>query len=1368
MALGSLDSLAADVAKAAGSKRQPSRRSGGTSGDLTVRGHRTRTPVVTRPYSPSEPVSPVQRGIRRELDFLAPLKTAIKQAYYNGVKPDYLSLRKTFGKQGAALAETAFIKHIAGEEDLKEPEDLTNAILLATGAGGALRLAGGLTARAVGGAVLKEGAETVESGVLKRFLAGAVKKAEPAAVATVRKGVAQAASRAPLPVKVAAKAAGKAAVYPIKHPFTSPLAIETPAALTHGGIGVHPGQFLAALEGKGTFAKAAGAISGGLSHVSPLLGEATNVAANALPSVFLTGKAGVNAVEGHPAQLNKLLEEWKKTGVLPALVEGGPSKALAAFGAHPIFGALEASGAVAAAGRTAGIAARALPGKVGAMENRPLIPIEGTPTKVDRGRYSPDLTRQYFPRYGQRARDKRVPSIAPNSLKGQHFLKEAINRETVGNRAVEVMRTRESLRALKDLLPRKGPTVRIGGHVYGKLDRATADIVGLAVERIVRDPSKFAEDLPAYKRMIEEAGRERDNLTGNLIMGPEELKRNKENVKILERGIKRASPEHVVDAANAFIELQKPLLQHMVEVGLITPERAAQASVIPHARIHMGASHGEPHALYKDLENQIQASRREFSGEARAHLGPPAPDGKPGGFVGAHKTAKDRLASAEAGYVQAERSLATARADLKLPKTEKGRPKAIQRVGRAKATVDAAKKRVGVAKAEVRQTGAVLQTEARRLGKEGKRKLGPLEAQLKQAKKNGPRLVDEHGYPLTYEQVHAHMAKSGIEPPGFLSQTPPVAGDYFQPNLGGASLGKGTRTGATALGGTHLFYIEGLARTIRKAVGFTARMEAWNHIISKYGTVLLHAKTWAEGKKAIAHPEAYGLDPRVKWRAVPRYPLHAKKAEMEGALEHQDPTTGGDIVSGVVYDALKEARAETPNASLDPQTEIAFIPDIQAKQLMADAAPSGLGLKGTQAATTVFKRAVLPFSPNFYIGNGVDNAIRTVLAGINPAHLVFGKAAERALSPEDKAKLAQGAFFSSVDVVAPHRSVANVVTADNRLAQSLRDAAEWSQKHGAKQAALKFGPKALSDLSHYFLTTNAYVTEVLPQRGVIGKLAIAEWQATGHSLVSAVKDVQAVADNFAKGVASDPARLIAAQKGIERVLGNYSRMSPAARKVLSNVMPFWTWTRAAYTYVYLTMPIHHPVQTSFIAAASNATRLERESYGLDKQGDRPLPNFLQGGIPDSGDRSVWPTASINSFGFAGGPLSGVTGGIGAQVRTALQAVEGVSGWKQSVIPGSEQDHLIAAGAAVLGGIFPGFNALVEEKNGKKAFNPHLSLPHPYDHGYLEYLREPKQTITVPATGSGGGSSGAGGVDYGKVFSGGSGSGVDYAKVFGGG
>ena len=184
--------------------------------------------------------------------------------------------------------------------------------------------------------------------------------------------------------------AGQAVALPAKRPLTAPLAAQVPAFLASGG---DPKEFVRALEGKGTFATASSSLADVASHISPVLGEAVNLPATVLPSAFLTGKAGLNAAKGDPAELDALLKQWEETGLLPALAKGDTGAALKALENQPLYSALEASGAASVLGRGAGTLARGATGdRLGGLA-RPDLPILGTPINIKR-RYSRDLVRQ--------------------------------------------------------------------------------------------------------------------------------------------------------------------------------------------------------------------------------------------------------------------------------------------------------------------------------------------------------------------------------------------------------------------------------------------------------------------------------------------------------------------------------------------------------------------------------------------------------------------------------------------------------------------------------------------------------------------------------------------------------------------------------------------------------------------------------------------------------------------------------------------------------------------------------------------------------------------------------------------------------------
>lgn len=1181
-----------------------SRHSGGTSGNLTVPGYQPRTPV--RKYNPSAPRTPVQRQIRRDKAFLAPLREAVHAAYYQGTQPSqagWKELQDTFGKPGVDLISKALVQRDAQMEGLK-PDPIAEAAIgtIATaGVGGLANLLRGGGEAAVAEAeaqAAKAGATEAASqgsgtrAALGAALKGAAKKAAPVTDAI------------PQSVKSGAKVAARAASYPVRHPITSPLALEAPGALIHKD----PGAFVRALEGKGVYGDLASGLAGTASHVSPLLGEAVSLPAAVLPSAFLGGKAALSAAKGHPDELNHLIEEWKATGILPALAEGDVGKAVHNLGDHPLYGGLEASGALNAAGRLAGAGARAIPGvDLASLERKPL-PIEGTGIDVHR-EYSRDLLRQMIQRgvdqtpYGQR--------IKPDSWRGGKRLKEAANRFSSNQEAIRREHGRSDIEALKKILPRSGPTIK--GH--GKLDRKSAEIVNLAVERIVRHPETFHEDLAHYKDMLEAAAKE-TLPDGRPRLNKRELAANQALVKQIDAGIKRANPEHVVESANHFIDLQKPILEELVDLKLLTPEQAHKASAIPFARVWMGAGHD------------------------------PA---------------------------------------------------------------------LGV--------------------------------------------TDGAGQPLTLDQIHAEMDRMGVERPGFLSHRAPANADFYQPMFGGAMLEKGGRTGRAVAAGTQLGGVEALVRQLRRSRGLADRAKAWNKAIDRFGIEVKGVDTMAEAKRVMEDPGRYGLDRAIKPTPVPRHPFTAKKGEIEGALEHQSPALAEDAAGGALVRAIDEAGS----GALPNDARVVFMPAKVVEQLRADANPVPSSVKGLQAATTLFKKAVLPWSPSFFVGNALDNTLRTILAGINPSHLYVGAKLHRALDEEQRAQLVAGAHYSSVEALAPHRSVEAVVTGQNKLARSARDLSEWSHKHGWKQAAVKVGPKAIGKLSRFLLTSNALISEVLPNYGALGKAVLKDARKTQGSWVKGITHLDEAVQSFAKGI-EDPGKMIRVQKDLEEIYGNYTRMSPGARKFLSTAMPFWTWMRAAYKFVYLTMPAHHSIQTGLLASLANATRSEREQWGLSKEAPEHVPTYYQGIPLPNGE--VLPLANYNSFDFASDPLTAVSNLSVPQIRNVVAAIEGRT-WQGDEIKG-EGHRVSAALWAAAGAFIPLINDLTEEGGqGQRHLAPHLSLPHVVSKEKIEKSRQPWEQISVPVESSSA-SSPAGGIDYGKVFSGsGGGSSVDYAKVFGG-
>jgi hypothetical protein len=458
--------------------------------------------------------------------------------------------------------------------------DIAALTSLATAAG---REIGGDAAQALG--------DLGKSPPTLRGLAGrGLSKVEPQASKAVRGAVtrraAGVAGKVPGPVQTAGKVGLRVGSLPARRPFSTPLAVEVlPAATGHGSL-------KDALEGKGTFAALSAGAAGKVGAALPgeagkLAQEAINVPAAILPTTYLTGKAGVEAAEGNPAELEKLWEQYKKTGFLPAIFEG---RAGQAFKERPIWSLLEASGAKAALGRGLGIGARAIShNKIGGVA-RPDLEVPGYPNLRVPRKYSRDLLRQGVQRlYDRRTGSKVDLSTRRGRAKAEKIAGEMGDWLVTKGEQTRRLHQQQDARGLRKALPKQ----------YGRfLDRTTGEIVPEVVQRLVRSPETFMQDLPKIRSILNEAYQ-----SGRL--DKVEAKQNRAAVRRIDNALKKGRVEGAVASANEFIKLQQPILDDMIRLKLITPERAALASAIPFARIHMGAGHG----LSNDAQLAIDAVR---------------------------------------------------------------------------------------------------------------------------------------------------------------------------------------------------------------------------------------------------------------------------------------------------------------------------------------------------------------------------------------------------------------------------------------------------------------------------------------------------------------------------------------------------------------------------------------------------------------------------------------------------------------------------------------------------------------------------------------------------------------------------------------
>lgn len=1220
---------------------------------------------------------------------------------------------------------------------------------------------------------------------IRAALKQAAAKAEPAAVQAARQGAKQAVEKLPQGVRTASKVAAKGAAYPIRHPFTTPLAAEVPTALIHGD----PEAFLGALEGRGTLAAITNAISSGVpSNVAGnALKDALALPANALPSVYLPAAGAVEAAQGDPKRLEGLVHGYLRTGFIPDLLRGDAGAALQSVEAHPLFAALQAGGVTAVVGRGAGAALRgASRGKIAGTQ-RPDITIEGYPSIRETGRrYSPDAIRQLFQRGGEAVQGKRGkdPFVASEG-KAKRLLRERVDRFVYEREQLRRGHRREVTEAVEKARPKS---------------EANAGVVSLAVQRIIRDPSTFASDLKTYRDKLEAAFR-----SGELTKS--EAMANRALVKQIDKGLRRASPADVVEAANAFIQLHADLSHDLISKGLLDPHQAHKAAAIPFARIHMGASHGRPEKLIGRREAGLAETKARTKADAKAHVA---------GAKESVGVAKQKLAAAESGWVAAERSVATLRANLPTMKRGDGprpdlqevlkhidhipeglsdenlgrlldhygasgnaksadlrvRANALVGIQRRQQTLEVARKRLDEAKAELGTARIELKRRAKEAVDKRSRAVKGAENALSAARREPAQVLDREGNPLSLEQIHAEMERHGVEPPGFLTHRPGAKGAgafyrNFYPER--QRLPKQRRTGESASRGTFDASYEALTEQAARTRSIADATDSFDEFVKRFGKPLpKEIANFNDARRALRDPEHFGLTLPQGVEFVPfrTAPFLALRQELEAAAKHQGLL---DPEQEATLEALpSKAIAEAQRPGSGP---VVLIPKLVVARMEEHTQRLPGGLKAFQAATGAFKSAILPTSPSWILGNALDAGIRTMLSATGPSDVILGRRLVKRLPKGAQESIVTGAHFASFEHIQTHREASQF--ADSKLAPLARAIGTVRRTPGPKQlidAYLKYRDTVFAWNSKYF--------ERLPQYGAVGKEARRELQATRGRWHHALLVGDQALNDLAKGLHGTD-KQIAYAKAVEQVFGNWGKNGPEARRLLSSVAPFWMWARAATRFVALTMPAHHPVTTGLIAAASEMTEKERQRFGLDKFGPEPLLGFLQGGLPINGGVSPW--AKYSSFGvFADYPgfLANV---VLPQVSGPLAALQGLKWTGDKLVdsegrPVSDTDRVRIALGTQLEAMVPFMGLYQRLKSGgvDKALNP----AHAYPSSTINYLRglSNSQQITVPIKGTGS-STGSGSaadlfseggtsnVDPSQLFSRPSSSGVDPAQLF---
>jgi hypothetical protein len=286
-----------------------------------------------------------------------------------------------------------------------------------------------------------------------------------------------------------------------------------------------------------------------------------------------------------------------------------------------------------------------------------------------------------------------------------------------------------------------------------------------------------------------------------------------------------------------------------------------------------------------------------------------------------------------------------------------------------------------------------------------------------------------------------------------------------------------------------------------------------------------------------------------------------------------------------------------------------------------------------------FTNAVLPLSPKWLAGQGIEAGIRSVVAGAGPMDLMrFGKVVKKlnAVKPGAGDELKMRVTGGHFDLTGPARDFAD----GKSLADEFRDTSLARPAAAVTKAGSVHPAKAVrTGWAHYTRAVLGGVNGVIEQtaRRAMAGQAIKNSPLIEHHMIGLTDKAIADAAHGLKGTENQAAL----GSAVDRMYGKYQKFSPDKRSLLLHWTPFLPWYLNVATFLTKVLPIDHPVQTALLADINAAEEDWRRSHDLSLLGANHVPDFLLGSVPkDGGSLRV---AHYTPFGVG----SDVTGAVGS-------------------------------------------------------------------------------------------------------------------------
>lgn len=261
-----------------------------------------------------------------------------------------------------------------------------------------------------------------------------------------------------------------------------------------------------------------------------------------------------------------------------------------------------------------------------------------------------------------------------------------------------------------------------------------------------------------------------------------------------------------------------------------------------------------------------------------------------------------------------------------------------------------------------------------------------------------------------------------------------------------------------------------------------------------------------------------------------------------------------------------------------------------------------VGLKSLNRAAT---HALLPLSPSFHIGNTGEAVVRAALAGAGPSSYTIARRAFKDLNSKDpkvaaaaRDRILTGGVTGGTIEDLGRKSVGQQVLEAPDPAQSARIQKAFAGYEAFKQ---KMGLKAVGKAYEKSIAEPAFGTSAWIERQA--QLAHAGKHLKQNHLESAPLGLSKKSRAKAAEALSKKDVQILASRQAKRDAGQYADWSPLMRDATMHWSPFLPWTLNSMRFLR-DQPKHHPVTTTGLVAATNASRDWREKQGV-KVGEVP-------------------------------------------------------------------------------------------------------------------------------------------------------------------